>query len=67
MKLNESKLSFMAIKETGSYDSNNYEVTYGSNVDQLLQYSVCTLPPNNTWIELKPSKYDGCMTRYMLY
>lgn len=51
LKLLTSKVSYMAVKEKSSYE--DYERTYGSNVEQLLQYSICTLPPSDTWIELK--------------
>lgn len=43
-------MSFLAVKEKGSYES--YEMTYGNTVEQLLQYHICTLPPENVWIDL---------------
>ena len=46
-----SKLSFMAVKEKSSYE--DYEHKYGSNLEQLLQYSICTLPPSEMWIKLR--------------
>jgi hypothetical protein len=54
IQMRQSKLSFMAVKEKASRDQESYEMVYGSSAEQLLQYSVCTLPPNGMWIDLRP-------------
>ena len=53
LELAEAKMSFMAVKEKGTYDDDNYEMQYGNNVEQLMQYTVCTLPPHDKWIDLR--------------
>jgi hypothetical protein len=54
LKLSESQLSFMAVKENSTFNDDTYEKEYGSTVDQLKQYSINTLPPEDTWIDLIP-------------
>lgn len=44
----------MAVKEQGKRDDNTYEMVYGNSADQLLMYSICTLPPTDVWIDLRP-------------
>lgn len=53
LKLSHSQLSFIAIKEKASVND-SYEKEYGSTVDQLKQYSINTVPSENTWIDLVP-------------
>jgi SpoVK/Ycf46/Vps4 family AAA+-type ATPase len=52
LKMNSSKLSFMAVQEKGSVGE-DYEMEYGSTVEQLEQYRVSTLPQDNEWIDIR--------------
>lgn len=54
LKLENSKISFMAVKEKATRDNESYQMVYGGTVEQLQLYSISTLPQNNVWIELKP-------------
>jgi hypothetical protein len=54
IKMNNAKVSLMAVTEKGNLDQNTYEMVYGSTADQLKQYDINVLPPSNTWIELRP-------------
>jgi hypothetical protein len=55
IKMNNAKVSLMAVTEKGNLDQNTYEMVYGSTADQLKQYDINVLPPSNTWIELRPN------------
>jgi mitochondrial chaperone BCS1 len=54
LKMDNSKISFMAVKEKATRDNDTYEVIYGGTAEQLQAYSITTLPPNGIWIELRP-------------
>lgn len=51
LEMNTSKLSFMAVKEKGQRNE-EYEMEYGSTVEQLEQYKVATLPQHGAWIDV---------------
>jgi len=54
IKYETAELSFVAIKESGHRDNDTYEMVYGSSADQLKQYSIISLPPNDVYVELEP-------------
>lgn len=56
LKFENGKISLMAVQEKGKRDQESYEMVYGSTADQLKQYSVNILPPNNQWVVLKSDK-----------
>ncbi len=56
LKFENGKVSLMAVQEKGKRDQESYEMVYGSTADQLNQYSVNVLPPNNQWVVLKSDK-----------
>ena len=53
IKLETSRLSFMAAKEKAQRDTDTWEVQYGSTAEQLEQYAINTLPPNDVWVDLR--------------
>ena len=53
--MQESTLSLMAVKEKSTYNEDIWEKEYGTTADQLEQYSVNTLPPDDVWIDLRPN------------
>lgn len=54
LKMDNSKISFMAVKEKGTRDNDSWEMVYGSTAEQLQAYSITSLPPNGIWIDLRP-------------
>jgi len=54
IKLPESIVSLMAVKEKGTFNDDSWEMEYGNTAEQLQGYSVNTLPPEEVWIELRP-------------
>ena len=52
LDMNASKLSFMAVQEKGIM-GDDWEMEYGSTVEQLEQYQVSTLPQYEEWIDLR--------------
>ena len=61
LEMNNSKLSFMAVKEKGTRND-SWEMEYGSTVEQLEQYQVSTLPQFGAWIVLR----EGLRFRQLL-
>lgn len=49
-----ARTNLMAIKEKGSYDTNQYEMVYGSTAEQLQGYDVIAAPPLSLWVDVAP-------------
>jgi chaperone BCS1 len=49
-----ARTNLMAIKEKGTYDTNQYEMVYGSTAEQLKAYDVIPAPPLSEWVSVEP-------------